>query len=159
MKIDDANDKCLKVGSAAASAPQLGGLTPDAFFQGAGQVVTGAISSLPVGNTATPLLTVPSGIAVSIANTVGSGLQLEIGNPTSQSLAAVMTSEATSASGATELDLAAGRTAFIPFSTTNAGVGKLHIQILPNSGLPEVVTIIISVDNASVVGQAFCGPS
>jgi hypothetical protein len=159
LKIDDANSEFLKVGSTATNSSELGGLTPDAFFQGSGHVVTGAISSLPVSNTPSPLLSVPGGIAVSIANTVGSGLQLEIGNPTSQTLAAVMTSEATSASGATELDLAAGRNAFIPFSTTNAGIGQMHIQIFPNSGRPEVVTIIISVDNASVVGQAFSGPS
>jgi hypothetical protein len=133
--------------------------TPDTFFQGSGHVVTGAISSLAVSNTATPLLSVPGGIVVSVANTVGSGLQLEISNPTSQTLAAVINSS-TVANGSTvsEHDLNPGVPTSMVFPVTN-GVGQVHIQILPNALFSEVVTIIVSADNACVVGQALSGPS
>jgi len=153
LKIDDANNEFLKTDSTAADSRGLGGLTPDAFFQGSGHVVTGAISSPAVSNTATPLLSVPAGIVVSIANTLGSGLQLEISNPTSQTLAAVV-----SGSTVSEHDLNPGVPTSMVFPVTN-GVGQVHIQILPNALLSEVVTIIVSADNASIVGQAFSGPS
>jgi hypothetical protein len=158
LKIDDASNEFLKIDSTATNSSELGGLTPDAFFQGSGHVVTGAISSLPVSNTATPLLSVPGGIVVSVANTVGSGLQLEISNPTSQPLAAVVNSTNGTTTLVAEHDLAPGVTTSMMFDVTS-GVGQLHIQILPNALFSEVVTLIISADNASFVGQAFSGPS
>jgi hypothetical protein len=126
---------------------------PEAFFHGTGNVVTGAISSLPVGNTATPLLSVPGGVVVSVANTVRSGLALEITNPTSQTLAAVV-----AGSPVSEHDVNPGPPTSMLFPVTN-GVGQMLIQILPNALFPEVVTIIVSADNASIVGQAFSGPT
>jgi hypothetical protein len=163
LKIDDANSDFLKVGSTAANSSELGGLTPDAFFQGSGHVVTGAISSLAVSNTPTPLLSVPGGIAVSVANTVGSELQLQISNPTSQTLAAVLNSTDGTDSTVAEHDLAPGVSTSITFPVVG-GTGQLHIQILPNALFSEVVTIIISTEesttvNPSIVGQAFSGPS
>lgn len=160
LTIDDANADFLKIDSTAANASELGGLSPDAFFQGSGHVVTGAISSLAVSNTATPLLSVPGGIAVSIANTVGSGIQVEITNPTGATLAAVVnTGEAVS-----ERDLNPGTASLLFAPSGNPPAGQLHIQIFPNAGLAEVVTIIISLEeststNPSFVGQAFSGPS
>jgi hypothetical protein len=160
LKIDDANSDFLKVGSTAANSSELGGLTPDAFFQGSGHVVTGAISSLAVSNTPAPLLSVPGGIAVSIANTVGSGIQVEIINPTGATLAAIVNT----GPGVAEHDLNPGTASFLFPTTGSPPIGQLHIQIFPNAGLAEVVTIIISVEgsttpNPSFVGQAFSGPS
>jgi hypothetical protein len=157
LKIDDANTEFLKVGSTAANSSELGGLTPDAFFQGNGHVVTGAVSNLAASNTPTALLQVPGGIVVSVVNIAGAGLQLEISNPTNQILAAVVDTGTT----VTEHDLAAGTTTSLPF-TNSGGLGRLHIQIFPNSGLAEVVTIIISSEmsttqNPSFVAQAFTG--
>jgi hypothetical protein len=155
LKIDDANNQFLKIDSTATNSDELGGLTPDAFFQGTGHVVTGAVSNLAVGNTATPLLTVPGGMAVSVANTVGGGLQLEITNPTSQVLATVVDN----GTGVAEHDLNPSSTTSLAITSVPA---QLHIQIFPNVGLAEVVTIVISVEtstttNPSIVGQAFTG--
>jgi hypothetical protein len=160
LKIDDANNEFLKIDSTAANASELGGQTPDAFFQGTGHVVTGAITSLAVSNTPTPLLSVPGGIAVSVANTVGSGIQVAISNPTDAALAAVVNT----GGAVVEHDLSPGTTSFSFPTTGSPPIGQLHIQIFPNAGLAEVVTIIISVEgsttpNPSFVGQAFSGPS
>lgn len=170
LKIDDANADFLKIDSTATNSSELGGLTPDAFFQGTGHVVTGAISSLPQNGVATGLLTVPGGIGVSIINgAIGAGgLQVQISNPTGATLAAVVSA----GTGVVEHDLSPvsgadpnGTTSF-PFPTNGATPpsGQLHIQIFPNAGMAEVLTIIISLEesttaNPSFVGQAFSGPS
>jgi hypothetical protein len=161
----------MKIDSTAANSSELGGLTPDAFFQGTGHVVTGAISSLAQNGAVTTLLSVPGGIGVSIINAAAGagGLQVQISNPTNAALAAVVNNGTATVSGMTaadvaEHDLNPGTTAF-PFPTTgNPPIGQVHIQIFPNAGLAEVVTIIISVEgsttaNPSFVGQAFSGPS
>jgi hypothetical protein len=160
LKIDDANASFLKNDSTAANSSELGGLAPNAFFQGTGHVVTGAISSLAQTGVAIPLLSVPGGIEVSVINPVGGAVQVQITNPTGATLAAVVNTGA----AVTEHDLNPGATSFL-FTTTGATpVGQLHIQIFPNAGLAEVVTIVISLEesttaNPSIVGQAFSGPS
>jgi hypothetical protein len=155
LKIDDANNEFLKIDSTAVNANKLGGLTPDAFVQGGGHVITNAISSLAASNTPTSLLTVPGGVVLSVVNTVGNGVQIEITNPTSQ----VLTTVVDNGTGVTEHDLR-------PNAMTSLAVtgipAQLHIQIFPNSGLSEVVTMIVSVENSttqlpSFVGQAFTG--
>jgi hypothetical protein len=155
LKIDDASAQFLKLTGTAANSSQLGGLTPSQFFQGNGHVVTGAVSDLATSNTPTVLLPIPGGISVSVTNTVGSGLQLGISNPTGQTLAAVIDN----GTGVAEHDLNPSATTSLPVTGTPA---QLHIQIFPNSGLAEAVTIIISVEtsttrNPSIVAQAFTG--
>ncbi|HEX4009086.1 MAG TPA: hypothetical protein VHX62_03725 [Solirubrobacteraceae bacterium] len=163
LKIDDANSEFLKVDSTAANANELGGLSPQAFFQGTGSVVTGAISSLAQNGVATSLLSVPGGIEVSIINAAigAGGLQVQISNPSGAALAAVVNT----GTGVAEHDLNPGTTSFA-FATNGLSppAGQLHIQLFPNAGLAEVVTIIISLEestttNPSFVGQAFAGPS
>jgi hypothetical protein len=170
LKIDDANANFLKIDSTAANSSELGGLTPDAFLQGTGHVVTGAISSLPQNGVATGLLTVPAGIEVAVSNAVGGAVQVQISNSTGATLAAVVNTGA----AVTEHDLSpvsganpTGTTSF-PFPTTGSpAIGQLHIQLFPNAGLAEVVTIVISLEGSTtvtpsaveVVGQAFSGPS
>ena len=155
LKIDDANNEFLKIDSTAVNANKLGGLTPDAFVQGGGHVITNAISSLAASNTPTSLLTVPGGVVLSVVNTVGNGVQIEITNPTSQVLTAVVDN----GTGVTEHDLRPNAMTSLAVTSTPA---QLHIQIFPNSGLSEVVTMIVSVENGttqlpSFVGQAFTG--
>jgi hypothetical protein len=154
----------LKIDSTAPNSSELGGLTPDAFFQGTGHVVTGAISSLAQNGVATGLLTVPGGIGVSIINAAigDGGLQVQISNPTGATLTTVVNNSGTMQ----EHDLSPvsgvnpnGTTSFVFMTTGAPPIGELHIQIFPNAGLAQVVTLIISADSASFVGQAFSGPS
>jgi hypothetical protein len=156
LKIDDANSEFLKIDSTAANSSELGGLTPDAFFQGNGHVVTGAVSNLATSNTPTQLLSLPGGIiVVSVANTVGAGVQLSIHNASGVGLPAVQTvgDTTTSTTLSTTQDYVTNLT---------ASGEQLHIQIFPSgASFPDVVTLIVSCENQSglpsFVGQAFTG--
>jgi hypothetical protein len=52
LKIPDADSKFLKIDGVATDAGKLGGMTPDMFFQGRGNVMTGQM--MLTGNQATP---------------------------------------------------------------------------------------------------------
>jgi hypothetical protein len=54
LKIDDANNRFLKIDSPAANSQKLGGLTPDAFFHGKGNVLTNELTNVTADDT--PLL-------------------------------------------------------------------------------------------------------
>ena len=155
LKIDDATNEFLKIDSTAANAAELGGLTPESFFQGNGHVVTGSVVA---DATATPLLSLPGGIIVaSVSSTPGAGVQLMIHNGTSVDLPAVQDGNADA------ITLPAnGDRAILLGPEGNAN--QLHLQIFPNgSAFPEVVTLIVSSEDVtggptpSVVGQAFTG--
>ena len=88
LKIRDAN--FLNVGGTAANSQKLGGLTPDAFVQGRGGIVSGAVATI----TATPQTLVAMGdgsVRVSVsANPAGAaGFTLTLYNATSALLPAV----------------------------------------------------------------------
>ena len=92
---------------------------------------------------------------LSVVNTAANGVQIEITNPTSQPLAAVVDD----GTRVTEYDLSPS--AVTSLATTGIPA-QLHIRIFPNSGISEVVTMIVSVENSttqlpSFVGQAFTG--
>jgi hypothetical protein len=131
-------------------------LTPDAFFQGNGPVVTGSVSNLATGNTPTQLLSLPGGIiVVSVANTVGGGVQLSIHNATGVGLPAVQ------AVGNTTTSITLQTTQDYMTTLTASGE-QAHIQIFPSGGaFPDVVTLIVSCENQSglpsFVAQAFTG--
>jgi len=155
LKIDDATNEFLKIDSTAANAAELGGLTPESFFQGNGHVVTGSVVA---DATATPLLSLPGGIIVaSVSSTPGAGVQLMIHNGTSVDLPAVQDGNADA------ITLPAnGDRAILLGPEGNAN--QLHLQIFPNgSAFPEVVTLIVSSEDVTggptpaVVGQAFTG--
>lgn len=159
LKIDDANTEFLKIGSTAANSSELGGLTPDAFFQGNGHVVTGSVSSLAPGNTPTQLLSLPGGIiVVSVANTIGAELQLTIHNATGVSLPAVQDVGSAAGSATTPITLPAGRDYMLVLS---GAAEQVHFQLFPaGAAFPQVVTLIVSLDNGgapSFVAQAFTG--
>jgi hypothetical protein len=154
LKIDDANADFLKIDSTAANSSELGGLTPDAFFQGSSHVISGSVPSIPVsGVPGSELLSLPGGIiVVSVENPgVGTAPQLIIQNNAGTALASVTDTQ--------EHTLAANTTTGIPF--TSATDSQIHLQIFPAGGLADVVTIIVSVENLNgnltAVGQALGG--
>src|SRR5947208_42413 len=57
LKIADANAKFLKADGTAVNAQKLGGLAPNQFFQGSGNVVSGVLGNLT--NSPQPLLSLP----------------------------------------------------------------------------------------------------
>jgi hypothetical protein len=153
LKIDDANSAFLKIESTAANSSELGGLTPDAFFQGTGHVITGSLASVPITSApGSQLLSLPGGIiVVYIVNVPGAPPELVIQNNAGAALVGVTDSA--------EHTLAANGTTSIPFASATGS--QLHLQIFPGGNLPDVVTLIVSVENAggplSAVGQAFAG--
>jgi hypothetical protein len=156
LKIDDANTQFLKLGATAANSGELGGLTPDAFFQGSGHVITGSLSA--IGTTSGPgsqLLSLPGGIiVVFIVNVPAAPPELVIQNNTGTALESEEDGFGVRPIGAT------GTTA-IPFPAMSNNGSQIHLQIFPAGNLPDVVTIIASVENVggplSAVGQAFAG--
>jgi hypothetical protein len=161
LKIDDANHEFLKIDSSAANASELGGLTPDAFFQGSGHVVSGS-ASVPLGAPSARLLALPGGIiVVNVLNTVGGGLELVLQNNSSVALPAVQDNGGQQP--AAPFTIPAGQAVSVPVVTPN-GAGQIHIQIFPaGAAFPDVVTIIVSSENLTgggtqtLVGQAFTG--
>jgi hypothetical protein len=94
---------------------------------------------------------------VSVVNIPGAGLQAEISNPSSAVLAAVINT----GTDVVEHDLNPGTANSLPFTFRN-GAAQLHIQPFPDSGLSEVVTIVLSAETSTtalppIVGQAFTG--
>lgn len=155
LKIDDASNEFLKIDSTAANAGKLGGLAADAFFQGTGHVVTGSVAAVTAS--ANQLLALPGGIVVvDVADVPAVGAQLTINNATGVALPAVQESDGR----ATSLSLAPGATS-LPSLVPPA---QVQLQIFPSgAAFPQVVTIIISVEQVNAVteavGQAFSGPA
>lgn len=162
LKIDDANNEFLKIDSTAANASELGGLTPDAFFQGAGHVVSGSAAVTQGGPTAR-LLTLPGEIiVVNAVDTVGANLELVLQNNSSVGLPAVQDNAGQPPAAPFTIP-ANGGTVSVPVTTQN-GAGQVHIQIFPaGAAFPDVVTIMVSSENLTggstqtLVGQAFTG--
>jgi hypothetical protein len=163
LKISDANNDFLKIDGTAADSGELGGLTPDAFFQGSGNVVSGAVTA---SATAGQLLSLPGGIiVVSVLLLPGNNqVNLQIQNNTGVLLSAVQDR----GSGVTQatLDPTTPRTITLqspeltlqsPELTLQSP--ELTMQIFPNQpAFPDVVTLIVSSDGGAspmVVAQAF----
>jgi hypothetical protein len=152
LKITDANAKFLKADGTAANAAKLGGLTADAFFQGKGNVVSGAVSKLGTG--AQQLLSLPGGIiVVSISHSPGGPVTMTIDNATGGTLTAVGPK--------------GGQVQTITLSPGNNTVDLLpavqdsQFQIFPSAGFPDVVSILIGLNQVGsdfeAVAQAFTG--
>jgi hypothetical protein len=161
LKIDDAGTQFLKLTGTAANASQLGGLTPDQFFQGSGHVVSGAATLSGAGGTQ-QLLALPGGIiVVSVNGGTGNGVNLVIHNGTAVSLPAVQDNAGEGSPQAITLPPNA--------DSPNLSIGsgpatETHLQIFPSGqAFPDVVTLIVSTEQAvgaagaTVVGQAFAG--
>ena len=96
---------------------------------------------------------------MSVSDTSGAGLQLVIHNGTSTALPAVQDTGATT----DELTLSPNADNFVPVALGDSRAEQFHLQIFPaGQTFPEVVTIIVSIEDATgsqsaVVGQAFTG--
>jgi hypothetical protein len=150
LTVTDANAKFLKADGTAVNAAKLNGLTPDAFFQGKGNVVSGALNSL--SGQSQQLLSLPGGIiVVSVATIPGAGPQITIHNGTSNDLIGVgelgngqSTSVALKANGDTQL----------PAVQSTA---EIRLQIFPGGSFTDVVSILIGLNQGEAVAQAFTG--
>jgi hypothetical protein len=163
LKIRDANATYLKVRDAnflkpdgtAANSQKLGGLTPDAFVQGRGGIVSGAVATI----TATPQTLVAMGdgsvrVMVS-ANPVGAtaGFTLTLYNATSGILPAVQLTDGTHSSSSADLQPGANTI------QVSAGPHEVQLQLFPNqqAGFNNVVSILIGLEPSRAVGQMLIG--
>jgi hypothetical protein len=158
LKINDANSQFLKLDGTAANSNKLGGLTPDAFVQGRGGVVTGAAQVLADGSVRT-LLGSPDGIlSVSVTQDARGFMSLVIHNNGTVNLQAV-------AGDPTAVELPAGQdSALIPLGTGPTGAAypisaktpaaTTHVQIFPAGSFSKVVTLTVSADQQQTVAGA-----
>ncbi|MEA2160392.1 MAG: hypothetical protein QOD66_2772 [Solirubrobacteraceae bacterium] len=159
LKIRDAN--FLSAGGTAANSQKLGGLTPDAFVQGRGGIVSGALSTVAP----TPQMLVAMGdgsVRVMVSATAdpagAPSTTLTLHNATGALIPAVQVTNGTP----TSVDLKPG--ADTQLLGNFAGVHEVQVQLFPNqSGFNNVVTILISLEPSptnqgqSAVGQMLIG--
>jgi hypothetical protein len=150
LKIRDAN--FLKPDGTAANSQKLGGLTPDAFVQGRGGIVSGAVASItPTEQT---LVSMGDGsVRVGVSSTPGApGITLTVHNATSALLPAVQLIDGS----ATPADLKPGaNTIQVPGGLAH----EVQFQLFPNqqAGFSNVVSILIGLEPSSAVGQMLIG--
>jgi len=156
LKIDDANAKFLKIDD--ANQKYLPASAASSFFQGNGNVVSGALSSL--GTSSQQLLSLPGGIiVVSISNTPGAGSLLTIHNGTSNTLAGAVSMGDGSVSQA--LTLKPNGDTQLPAVQSQAA--EIRLQIFPGGSFTSVVSILIGLtpnpttSQPEAVAQAFTG--
>jgi hypothetical protein len=142
LKIDDANSEFLKVGGTAANAGMLGGLTPDAFVHGAGNVVTNEVTAKSVFM---PLFTAPP-LSVSVIG--GDGEHVQLLNGSSTETLTFSTNQA----NATPVTLAPGASQSILLLGPT-----LTIQVFDAATPTSVWTITISAVGNVFVGQLLTG--
>jgi hypothetical protein len=145
LKITDANAEYLKIDGTASNSLKLGGLTSDAFLQGKGDVISGAVSVGP--GQSQQVLQMPGG-AISILiglNQPGgpSGPSVTIQNNTSALLPAVQMGDG----GTQSLDLPAhgSKQAVLNLQQT---AHEVQVQIFPNAGggFNDAVSILIALE-------------
>lgn len=161
LKIADANAKFLKLDGTAANANLLAGHQASDFFQGHGNVVSGALPAVQSQGTQ-QLLALPDGtLSVLIGLLRGSDTQVTIQNNTSQTLSAVQEFSSSSTSTSTPITLKPGNNT-LSFIVPAGSAGQLHLQIFPSGqAFSQVVSILVSLDTVngaqSAIGQAFTG--
>jgi hypothetical protein len=165
LKVTDANQRFLKIDGTAANSDKLGGLTPDAFVQGRGGVISGAVNVNGDG-TPQPLVQMPNGIiAVSVAFTAGGGPTVTVHNGTGSLLPAVEMADGS----VVPADLKPGdnQLTITGRGSSTGGAHETTLQILPNAGagFNEAVSILIGLEpnplnnnnQYSAVGQMLIG--
>jgi hypothetical protein len=122
------------------------------FFAGHGDVVNGAIT-LTAGTAAQTLLELAADrIAVTAGLRSNDTLVLSVHNGTTVALESVHDLDG----AVTTAPL--GPDAQAEIVLPGAGTHRLHLQVLPSGEEPaRVVTVIVTSDGSSVVGQAFAG--
>ncbi|MGO9957435.1 MAG: hypothetical protein ACLP50_15945 [Solirubrobacteraceae bacterium] len=160
MKIADANNDFVALDRTAADSSELGGVSPDAFFQGSGNVVSGAIPAPGAGAGPAQLLSLPGEIiVVSVALLPATDeLQLQVHNNTGVLLPAVQHFDGDVST--TDTQLPANTSTPLPLGAA-AEPHQTTIQIFPSdTAFPDVVTLIVSSDGGAsptVVAQSFSG--
>ncbi len=160
LKISDANLKFLKVDATAADSNKLGGVPASGFFQGKGNVVSGAVPALT--GQSQQLLSLPGGIiVVKATNTPGAGAIIAIHNGTANTLLGAVSMGDGSVTQA--LSLKANADTLLP-AVQNGNLAEIHLQIFPGGTFTDVVSILIGLTpnpaNNNVpeaVAQAFTG--
>lgn len=156
LKIDAANSQFLKVGGTAANSSELGGLTPDAFFQGHGNVVTGA-ATMSTDSQSRTLLALPGGIIVVSVAANADELTITVTNNSGALIPAVQDGDST------PITIPPGQSETLPAVVNNAQAHQIHLQLMPNASFADVVTLMISSEPSptgsgiEVAGQAFTG--
>ena len=169
LKITDANLKFLKIGATAANSHKLGGLGPESFLQGNGNVVTGAVDITLTGTPAPPpvqLLQLPGGtIGVSVAGNTDQYV-VTLTNGTGAALSGVQDADGNASGQLSQISISPNSSAelsAVPTTSSN-GLAQIRIQLFPNSAFPDAVSILIGLEpagpgtgKAKAVGQAFTG--
>jgi hypothetical protein len=156
LKIDAANSQFLKVGATAANSSELGGLTPDAFFQGHGNVVSGAATISTDGQSRT-LLALPGGIIVVSVAANADEVAITVTNNSGALIPAVQDGDST------PITISPEQSQPVPPLVNNAQAHQIHLQLMPNAAFTDVVTLMISSEPSptgsgiEVAGQAFTG--
>ncbi|HTX30026.1 MAG TPA: hypothetical protein VMD09_01500 [Solirubrobacteraceae bacterium] len=165
MKSDQAFGTFLTLGGTAANSNELGGLSPDAFFQGQGNVVTGAVTVTK--SSQQQLLASPGGIIVVDLGVDSDGVpSLTIQNNAGNELPAVQDlgespppAGGTGSQSTSSQNLPTGQTTL----TLSTAASQLHLQIFPAGSFDQVATLTVSVEPAlngggfSAVGQMLNG--
>jgi hypothetical protein len=152
LKVTDANAKFLKADGTAVNAQKLGNLSPNQFFQGNGNVVSGVLGNLT--QQSQQLLSLPGGIiVVDISQTPGAGPTLTIHNGTAGAGVAEY-------NGQTRAIAPSGDTVLPAVQDQN----EVRVQIFPSAGFNNVVSILIGLtpnptnnQQVEAVAQAFTG--
>jgi hypothetical protein len=156
LKIDAANSQFLKIRATAANSSELGGLTPDAFFQGHGNVVSGA-TTISANSQSQTLLTLPGGIIVISVAANADQLTITVTNNSGAPIPAVEDGDSN------PITIPQGQSNPVPALANNAQAHQIHLQLMPNAAFTDVVTVMISSEPSptgsgiEVVGQAFTG--
>jgi hypothetical protein len=153
LKTVDASGEFLKISGTAANSNELGGLTPDAFFQGHGNVVSGEATVTSPTQSAPLLATADGTLSVSLKTSDGE-LLVNITNSTGNSLPAVQ--DLGEASGSVPGSTTTSSTTFAPGDNSirlgSNVAAQLHLQIFPAGDFNEVVTLTVSVEPIAATG-------
>jgi hypothetical protein len=122
------------------------------FFAGNGDVVNGAITVTAGAAPRTLLELAADRIAVTAVLQADDTLALSVHNGTTIALESVHNLDGAVTTAPLEPD--AQTTIVLP----GAGTHRLHLQVLPSREEPaRVITVIVTSDGSSIVGQAFAG--
>lgn len=142
LKIDDASQQYLKHDGTAANSFLLGNLPASSFFQGHGNVVSGALTVNGDGNSR-QLVSSPDGavsVLIALNQPGANGPVVTIQNNTGQLLPAVQDLNGRT----TSLNLQPGPNQ-VPVGT---GANQLHLQTFPGSGggFNSIIAVLVSLE-------------
>jgi hypothetical protein len=149
LKIQDAYAKFLKIDGTAANSTELGGKTSDAFVQGKGSIVSGAVSVNGDGKPATLLRSADGMITASVVASADGSVFVVVHNGTGVPLTAVH--------DPTAVELPAGVDTRILMPSDGKGAAQLILQIFPAGSYRHVLTLTVSADQPQTTAAAPIG--